>query len=123
MNTNGDVTWVDAIEEAEGVTEFATEYVTSEENDYTITFAGLANGTYTLIEKTVPTGYNPLAENPTVTITDANKTDGGAVQVENNTGTELPSTGGMGTTVFYIIGAVLMLGAVVVLVSRKRMAA
>ena len=39
----------------------------------------------------------------------------------NVKGTELPSTGGMGTTLFYIIGAVLVLGAGVVLVTRRRM--
>ena len=44
-----------------------------------------------------------------------------AVVVVNKAGTELPSTGGMGTTVFYILGAVLVLGAVVLLVTKKRM--
>ena len=43
------------------------------------------------------------------------------IDVENNTGTELPSTGGMGTTIFYILGAVLVLGAVILLVTKKRM--
>lgn len=41
--------------------------------------------------------------------------------VVNKAGTELPSTGGMGTTVFYVLGAVLVLGAVVLLVTKKRM--
>lgn len=41
--------------------------------------------------------------------------------VVNTKGTELPSTGGMGTTLFYIIGAVLVIGAGVVLVTRRRM--
>ena len=40
--------------------------------------------------------------------------------VKNLTGSELPSTGGTGTTMFYIIGAILALGAVVVLIARKR---
>ena len=44
-----------------------------------------------------------------------------AVEVENNKGTELPSTGGMGTTIFYVIGSVLVLAAVVLLVTKKRM--
>ncbi len=43
-----------------------------------------------------------------------------SVTVENNSGTELPSTGGIGTTIFYIIGGVLVVGAVVVLVTRRR---
>ena len=41
--------------------------------------------------------------------------------VVNKAGTELPSTGGMGTTVFYVLGSVLVLGAVVLLVTKKRM--
>ena len=44
-----------------------------------------------------------------------------ALVVVNKAGTELPSTGGMGTTVFYVLGAVLVLGAVVLLVTKKRM--
>lgn len=42
-------------------------------------------------------------------------------KVENQAGTLLPSTGGVGTTVFYVLGAVLVLGAVVLLVTKKRM--
>ena len=44
-----------------------------------------------------------------------------AVVVVNKAGTELPSTGGMGTTIFYVLGSVLVLGAVVLLVTKKRM--
>lgn len=44
-----------------------------------------------------------------------------SIAVENNTGAELPSTGGMGTTIFYIIGAILVVGAGIVLVTRRRM--
>ena len=43
------------------------------------------------------------------------------VTIENNKGTELPSTGGIGTTIFYIVGAVLVLGAGVVMITRRRM--
>ena len=44
-----------------------------------------------------------------------------AVVVLNKAGTELPSTGGMGTTIFYVLGSALVLGAVVLLVTKKRM--
>ena len=44
-----------------------------------------------------------------------------AVVVVNKAGTELPSTGGMGTTIFYVLGTVLVMGAVVLLVTKKRM--
>ena len=43
--------------------------------------------------------------------------------IENKQGTELPSTGGIGTTIFYVLGAILVLGGTVVLVTRRRMAA
>lgn len=45
------------------------------------------------------------------------------VKVLNQSGTELPSTGGMGTTIFYILGSILVVGAVVLLVTKKRMSA
>ncbi|MBR1812548.1 MAG: LPXTG cell wall anchor domain-containing protein [Lachnospiraceae bacterium] len=47
--------------------------------------------------------------------------DATAVKVVNNKGTELPSTGGIGTTIFYVIGAILVLGAGILLVTRRRM--
>lgn len=43
------------------------------------------------------------------------------ITVENNKGAQLPSTGGIGTTIFYVIGGILAVGAVVLLVTRKRM--
>ena len=46
-----------------------------------------------------------------------------AVVVVNNTGTTLPSTGGIGTTIFYVVGGVLVLGAGVLLITKKRMSA
>lgn len=77
-----------------------------------------ADITYQLVEITPPAGYNALTE-----ARDAKpKRDQTAnVDIENNKGTTLPSTGGMGTTLFYLLGAVLMLGAGVVLVARRRM--
>ena len=51
-----------------------------------------------------------------------NTTDGSlSADVINNAGTTLPSTGGMGTTVFYVVGGGLMAVAVVLLVTKKRM--
>ena len=58
--------------------------------------------------------------NLTSTIENGKWTAGG-VHVVNNTGAELPSTGGIGTTIFYIVGAVLVLGASVLLVTKRRM--
>ena len=59
----------------------------------------------------------------TVTITDNNIVIGSAQVVVNKAGQELPETGGMGTTIFYIIGAILVVGAGVVLITRRRMSA
>lgn len=57
-------------------------------------------------------------------VADQTQTDtSGLVKVENNAGTELPSTGGIGTTVFYVLGSAMALGAVILLVTKKRMAA
>ncbi len=116
-NENNVVTWVDA--EAD-----ATELVTEVEGEEAkVAFTGLANGTYTLIEKTVPDGYNK-ADNETFTV-EANdytaKNLDQVATVSNMPGTELPSTGGIGTTIFYILGSILVIGAGVLLVTKRRM--
>ena len=79
---------------------------------------GLANGSYYFEETEAPEGFNKLtARTEATTISDANAT----ITVTNQSGTELPSTGGIGTTIFYIVGAILVIGAGVVLVTRRRM--
>ena len=101
---------------------YATK-VTTDANG-TAFFEGLADGTYYLVETKAPAGYNPLTAPVPVTVagssTDITKLSVTA-KVENQAGTLLPSTGGVGTTVFYVLGAVLVLGAVVLLVTKKRM--
>ena len=90
---------------------------------------GLDSDTYYLREIKAPAGYNALKEDVNVVITGAVKAEGAdspsystvVSEVNNNSGTELPSTGGIGTTVFYVIGSVLVAAAVVLLVTRKRM--
>lgn len=92
-----------------------------------LTFTGLSAGTYTITEIVTPSGYNsidPITVGITFTdgVFDIDIDDGnGVIKVENNSGSTLPSTGGMGTTIFYIVGGVLVLVAVVLLVTRKRM--
>ena len=111
---------------------------------------GLDDGTYYLKETKAPTGYNPVNDDIKIVIT-ANTSNGqngsGAVgeltaitvtvgekngtgnvengtvgvEVENNMGATLPGTGGIGTTIFYIIGGGLMVAAVVLLITKKRM--
>ncbi len=46
-----------------------------------------------------------------------------ATNVMNKSGTELPITGGIGTTIFYVLGSILVIGAVVLLIAKKRMSA
>ena len=105
---------------------------------------------YGLLEIAAPTGYNPLDAPITFTLTgaydgtgatekatitaSAGSVTGGTIDLStqasqpvvtepvlNQSGTELPSTGGIGTTIFYVIGAILVLGAGILLVTRRRM--
>ena len=80
---------------------------------------GVDSDTYYLEETVAPEGYNLLADKQEVKVDAANNT---VADVLNSSGSELPSTGGMGTTIFYALGAVLVLGAGVLMVTRRRMA-
>lgn len=119
--------------ETEGVVDTITTGETGE-----LVINGLADGTYYLTETKAPRGYNLLREpvkvkidhttangklTETSFVADQTETDtSGVVKVENNAGAELPSTGGIGTTVFYVLGSAMALGAVILLVTKKRMA-
>ncbi len=80
---------------------------------------------YTLVETKAPDGYNMLTAPVTVTITpddpDTDKIEFDTIEVANDTGTELPSTGGVGTTLLVTFGALLFMTTAVVLVTKKRM--
>ena len=110
-----------------GETDTITEITTDSTGSFTIN--GLDSDTYYLKETKAPDGYNTLKDSVEVVIgsdgkinvTEENANGVEAIKVENNTGAELPSTGGIGTTIFYIIGAVLVLGAFVLLVTKRRM--
>ena len=110
------------------------------DKDGKVVFTGLGAGTYTLTEVTTPDGYNTIkpitftvtwtkedgftvaiaadSENKDVEITAENGIL--ATTVINEKGTLLPDTGGIGTTIFYVIGGILMVGAGVLLLTRKR---
>lgn len=85
-----------------------------------VTVDGLDAETYTLTETKAPEGYNLLTESKAVTVTADNTA---SITVENVAGSLLPTTGGSGTTMIYIIGAILVIGAGIVLVVRRRMSA
>lgn len=114
-NSTKIVSWVDSIDNA-------TEYLSNPQGQVQ-SFTGLANGTYTLVEKTIPAGYKKAADQP-FTIAEHNYTTANLEQeatVTNTPSSALPSTGGIGTTVFHAAGAALAIGAAVLLISKKRM--
>lgn len=125
--------------------------LTSAESTGLFSVTGLDAGTYNLREIAAPAGYNLLSQDITVVITaatangqtwggtasdaltglsvKADETNGtgdtstgiASITIANNKGNTLPETGGIGTTVFYVLGSILVIGAVVLLVSKKRM--
>ena len=110
-----------------GETGTVTEITTDATGKFTI--KGLDADTYYLTETAAPAGYNKLAgpvtivigENGVVNATTEAPQGVDEVKVLNQSGTELPSTGGMGTTIFYVVGSILVLAAVVLLITKKRM--
>ena len=100
-----------------------TELVTAA--DGTLSLEGLKQGTsYWLKEIKAPEGYSLMLQ-PKEIKTGENKSATATmvtpIKVNNNKGTNLPSTGGMGTTMIYIAGAILMVGAAIIFVTNKRM--
>lgn len=91
--------------------------------------AGLDADTYYLREIAAPAGYNKLAGDVTVIISPTASEDGKTLtlapvtaEIENKSGTELPSTGGIGTTIFYVAGGVLVIGAAALLIAKRKKA-
>ena len=113
----------------------------------TFTFSGLDDGDYVLSETTTPNGYNTIddveftvtaehdveSDSPALTKLSGDVTTGSleftsstsagslTTDVVNKKGSVLPSTGGMGTTILYVVGTILVLAAGILLVTKKRM--
>lgn len=114
-----------------GTSDESKNVMTSPETTGKFNIHGLKAGTYYLKEIEAPKGYNKLAAKITIIIDEyGNLTVNGKntidnkpiteVDVENKTGTVLPSTGGAGTTMIYLIGGALVLGSGVVLATKRR---
>ena len=109
-----------------GETGTVTEITTDATGKFTI--KGLDADTYYLTETAAPAGYNKLAGPVTIVIGENGVVNGTTeapqgvdeVKVLNQSGTELPSTGGIGTTIFYVLGGVLAVGAVALLIAKRR---
>lgn len=114
--------------------ENATEMVSGADGKFNI--IGLDAGTYTLRETEAPSGFNKCADitivisakhNENVTtgadLKFTNSSQNMANTIEDKKGSTLPETGGIGTTIFYVVGVVLMLGAGVLLITKRRMSA
>ncbi|MBE6973423.1 MAG: isopeptide-forming domain-containing fimbrial protein [Ruminococcaceae bacterium] len=139
-NDNGDGTYT-----ITGVTSTESEgtiFTTDANGQFTA--KGVNSGTYRLTEVTPPVGYNKLTDNAAIQLVanlnatsgkvdsfSANKADTldttvsadnyiATLTIANKSGATLPETGGMGTTILYIVGAALMIGAGTVLVTKKR---
>ena len=137
--------WNEDSKKVEWVSEADKATATSKTTDATgkATFEGLKAGTYYLEEITAPKGYNKLKDSVKVKIEPTYDTTNGTLDtsandcklkqdttnkhyyqvqsISNKAGAVLPSTGGIGTTIFYVLGSILVLGAAVLLIVKKRM--
>ena len=119
----GDVTGTYRVDPQGDVTQ-----ITTDESGY-FKFIGLDSDTYYLTEISAPGGYNKLAAPVKIVIdtggninaTEEEPEGVDVIKILNEFGIILPSTGGVGTTAFYIIGVVLVLGSTILLITRKRM--
>jgi len=140
VKSENNVDWVELPENTTVASAVESGMITSFVSDatgYTAPITGIDAATYYLHEYEAPEGYNLLTTDTEVMVNSADYVDTDnatltgtvsiedsekdAIKIENNSGTELPSTGGIGTTIFYCAGAILAVGAFVLLITKKRM--
>ena len=133
--------WVDVTSLSDGT---VNPSKTGDTSGATFEFSGLGQGDYKLVETTVPTGYNPIepieftvtaeyeivqngasitsltGTGEDITFTPNTSEGSLAADIVNQSGATLPSTGGIGTVIFYVFGSLLVIGCGIVLISRKR---
>lgn len=127
---NGKVTgWADVPAAVDGTITWPENTVLTTGENGKIEIDGLDSDTYYLREVKAPNGYNKLAEDIKIEITGPTEGQDGKLtyttvvaKVNNQSGTELPSTGGIGTTIFYVIGGVLVIGAAAMLIAKRKKA-
>ncbi|MDY3833054.1 MAG: SpaH/EbpB family LPXTG-anchored major pilin [Candidatus Ventricola sp.] len=127
---NGKVTgWADVPAAVDGTITWPENTVLTTGENGKIEIDGLDSDTYYLREVKAPNGYNKLAEDIKIEITGPTEGQDGKLtyttvvaKVNNQSGTELPSTGGIGTTIFYVAGGVLVIGAAALLIAKRKKA-
>lgn len=122
--------WTPVAEAKDDNDNYKAEYVLVTDENGEIDVEGLDAGTYYLSEVKAPAGYNKLAEDQEVIVVAGTENNDGTIEytavlakVNNQSGAELPSTGGMGTTILYVGGGILVLAALVMLIVKRRAAA
>ena len=133
FDATGKITeWIDlptAVDGKIALTSWDSESIQTTNEDGKIFIKGLdSTDIYYLREVKTPEGYNLLGEDQEVQIAASENTANYTMtqtalttKVNNQSGSELPSTGGMGTTIFYVAGSILLIGAAVLLITKKRM--
>ena len=112
--------WVGAVEQA--------TVITTENTTTAVIVRGLKSGIYTLVETEAPNGFVKGADteiiiNKELDATQSNRLIGLFTEkavVINTQGSELPETGGIGTTIFYVLGGMMFVGAALILIVRRK---
>ena len=103
------------------VAEYETKNITETVSGMTVTYQTSVLKEYTVTIDGKDTTYTFDNEGPTLVDPVINDVTTDEDRIKNTKGQELPSTGGIGTTLFYVAGSVLVIGAAVLLISKRRM--